>query len=40
MPGGNTIFGQPAPVPESFGAALKAAVQNGQVPSRALAERR
>src|SRR4051794_23524361 len=28
MPGGNTIFGQPAPVPESFGAALKAAVQN------------
>ena len=31
MPGGNTIFGQPAPVPESFGAALKAAVQNRQV---------
>src|SRR4051794_1351847 len=36
MPGGNTIFGQPAPVPESFGAALKAAVQNGQVPEARL----
>jgi beta-glucosidase len=32
MPGGNTIFGQPAPVPERFGADLKAAVQAGQVP--------
>jgi beta-glucosidase len=36
MPGGNTIFGQPAPVPESFGAALKAAVQNRQVPESRL----
>src|SRR3954467_15678611 len=32
MPGGNTIFGNPAPVPERFGDELKAAVQNGQVP--------
>jgi beta-glucosidase len=32
MPGGNTIFGNPAPVPERFGADLKTAVQNGQVP--------
>jgi beta-glucosidase len=36
MPGGNTIFGQPAPVPESFGAALKAAVQARQVPEARL----
>ena len=36
MPGGDTIFGQPAPVPESFGAELKAAVQNGQVPESRL----
>jgi beta-glucosidase len=36
MPGGNTIFGQPAPVPESFGAALKAAVENGEVPESRL----
>src|SRR4051812_23799361 len=32
MPGGNTISGNPAPVPERFGEELKAAVQNGQVP--------
>ncbi len=31
MPGGNTIFGQPSPFPERFGADLKAAVQSGQV---------
>jgi beta-glucosidase len=31
MPGGNTIFGQPSPFPEHFGADLKAAVQSGQV---------
>jgi beta-glucosidase len=36
MPGGDTIFGQPAPVPESFGARLKAAVQSGQVPEARL----
>lgn len=36
MPGGNTIFGQPAPVPERFGADLKAAVQAGQVPEARL----
>src|SRR4051794_34139212 len=36
MPGGSTIFGQPAPVPESFGEALKTAVQNGQVPEARL----
>jgi len=36
MPGGNTIFGSPAPVPESFGAALKAAVQSGAVPESRL----
>src|SRR4051812_29925918 len=29
MPGGNTIFGQPSPFPERFGAELKAAVQKG-----------
>src|SRR4051794_11919333 len=36
MPGGNTIFGAPAPVPESFGAKLKAAVEAGQVPEARL----
>jgi beta-glucosidase len=36
MPGGDTIFGSPAPVPESFGAKLKAAVQSGQVPEARL----
>ncbi len=36
MPGGDTIFGFPAPVPESFGEKLKAAVQNGQVPEARL----
>src|SRR3954466_9681814 len=32
MPGGNTIFGDPARGREGFGDELKAAVQNGQVP--------
>jgi len=32
MPGGSTIFGQPSPFPEHFGAELKAAVLSGQVP--------
>ena len=36
MPGGDTIFGSPAPVPESFGEKLKAAVQSGQVPEARL----
>jgi beta-glucosidase len=36
MPGGDTIFGQPSPFPERFGADLKAAVQNGQVPKTRL----
>jgi beta-glucosidase len=36
MPGGNTIFGLPSPFPERFGADLKAAVQNGQVPKARL----
>src|SRR3954451_20827657 len=36
MPGGNTIFGQPSPFPEHFGADLKAAVLNGQVPKARL----
>jgi beta-glucosidase len=34
MPGGNTIFGQPSPFPEHFGA--EAAVLNGQVPKARL----
>jgi beta-glucosidase len=36
MPGGDTIFGNPAPEREHFGADLKAAVQNGQVPEARL----
>src|SRR3954464_1795754 len=36
MPGGDTIFGQPSPFPEHFGAELKAAVQAGQVPESRL----
>src|SRR4051794_28168000 len=36
MPGGNTIFGRPAPESEHFGDALKAAVQSGQVPEARL----
>src|SRR4051794_8266735 len=32
MPGGSTIFGQPSPFPEHFGAELKAVVLSGQVP--------
>ena len=36
MPGGDTIFGFPAPVPESFGEKLKEAVQSGQVPEARL----
>jgi beta-glucosidase len=36
MPGGDTLFGQPAPVPEFFGERLKAAVQSGQVPEARL----
>src|SRR3954453_11327553 len=36
MPGGSTLFGKPSPFPEYFGAPLKAAVQNGQVPQARL----